>query len=807
MKTPIIKTLTAKLISTGIIIVSLAGCNSGSGNTTASNIGAQGATTNAATIAAQCLSATQSLPATSTWYVSGSISITNKCTTTQNLSGVSLSLDSKTTAGTPVQLGTFHDWWVNNAAYVLTFVQGKGVSQVGTFTTTTVGSTPIINAGQTLVFTGGFNLSGVAFNSSAAASTLVIGGASPTPTPTPTPTPMPTPTPATGVIGTYDFDQPKGTGSGIDYSGTTQLILNPTTTVPVRTLSFVSNVPDLAPLTYGNYRAYNNIPTITKSKLANGKTQYLYTYKESFPYSAGTTIQFPWDASTKNGADLYHFAPIFSDVIINGSGSLTIANICSTCVAPGNGKVIIGYHEQWSVYGRKYMPENIPTDKLNTIDYAFIDFATPYTYPGSSDSRKGVYKLLSADNGADYRQLPALFKIKKQHPYMKLLFSIGGWTSDNQSTFSDINFEQMTDAQQQQFAKDVAQIVNLYDFDGVDLDWEWWANHRTSSPQVCSDNINSTAISFNHLSPYCSSTGKGQMVMHSTQKYVNLLKYLRKELGSNKTLTATTVAGASEIAADEDPAVGGYVGAWKDITSTVDYLNIMAYDSHGAFDYYTPVKKSDSQALWDMDPILDPYYSANPAATPTTSASFSTKSSMLTMIAYGVPASKMVLGFPAYARTTYVESAGASGGLYQTVVGYQVSGSYPSGIATSPIGEYDTPTDGLTGMFSYKCVVTGTCANNSTFIRTLTKYAAGSTMYQKYGTYALTPWAYGNDSGRPVYVSYSDPADVQAKFKAACSTPGIGKLAGGMMWAISGDTTDNTSILSAIGANVNSCGN
>jgi chitinase len=212
MKTPITKALTAKLISTGIIIVSLAGCNSGSGNTNPSNIGAQGATANAATTAAQCLSATQSLPATSTWYVSGSISITNKCTTTQNLSGVSLSLDSKTTAGTPVQLGTFHDWWVNNAAYVLTFVQGKGVTQVGTFGTTTNGATPVIKAGQTLVFTGGFNLSGVAFNSSAAASTLVIGGASPTPTPTPTPPP----TPSGKIFATYiELDATAGAQAAI----------------------------------------------------------------------------------------------------------------------------------------------------------------------------------------------------------------------------------------------------------------------------------------------------------------------------------------------------------------------------------------------------------------------------------------------------------------------------------------------------------------------------------------------------------------------------------------------------------------
>ncbi|WNV03106.1 hypothetical protein RP726_11560 [Candidatus Methylospira mobilis] len=134
--------------------------------------------------AASCLTGTVNFSG-SAWYASGTVTVTNSCSTNVALTGQSISFTAQDSKGNAVSVGTLNDWWVNNAAYTLTF--SGGATQSGTFGTTTSGATPVINAGQTLTFSGGFNLNNSAFNNALAASSLTFGSSTPTPTPTPTP--------------------------------------------------------------------------------------------------------------------------------------------------------------------------------------------------------------------------------------------------------------------------------------------------------------------------------------------------------------------------------------------------------------------------------------------------------------------------------------------------------------------------------------------------------------------------------------------------------------------------------------------
>lgn len=568
--------------------------------------------------------------------------------------------------------------------------------------------------------------------------------------------------------GTYDFAMPTSSGNGIDYSGSFQILLNPNTTTAVNTISFASNVPNLdqAALNYGNF--YSSEAKTSWSKTTDtvtGLTKYTVALSQvnwdgkpvAINLAKGGTMTFTWNLNAA-GDTFDKVVPIISNVVINGNQAYSIAGQCtgSACTDPGQGKQIVGYQEQWSVYGaHQYYPENIPFANLNTINYAFVDFATPKTYPYAGS---GSYGIVSADDGADYRQLVALWKEKQRRPYLKVVLSFGGWTNDNETTSPDINFEQMTDAQQQAFAKQAAALVKSMGFDGIDIDWEWWANHRTISQAGCASSVVAPA-------PYCKSTA----VNHSTQKYINLLTYLRKELGKDKLLTIATVSSKDKILSDEDTSVGGVAGAWKAIAAQVDYINVMAYDMHGAFDQ---PNATASQAPWDIDPVNDPYYGKLGGVT--------IKSSLKTYIDAGVPVTKLVLGMPAYGRSSTIASAGNMGGLYQAILG-------------TPKGEFDA-----TGVYSYNCLIKGVChdGNSGGTRPSITFYQLGSPLFNSYGGYALTPWAASSNT----FITFDDQNSVKAKLNAACNT--FGSLGGGMIWALDGDTNDGTSIVAAVKNNI-----
>ena len=112
----------------------------------------------------------------SNWYAGGNITITNTCTNDQPLAGRPISITAVDSNNNPVSLGVLNDWWVNNAAYTLSFSVGNANSQTGVIATTTPGATAVITAGQTLTFNGGVNLNNAAFNNTLANGSLSIGG-------------------------------------------------------------------------------------------------------------------------------------------------------------------------------------------------------------------------------------------------------------------------------------------------------------------------------------------------------------------------------------------------------------------------------------------------------------------------------------------------------------------------------------------------------------------------------------------------------------------------------------------------------
>lgn len=589
----------------------------------------------------------------------------------------------------------------------------------------------------------------------------------------------PTPVPPSSQLNTYDF----GPTMQNKYSGQYNITVNAGST-KISTITFVTN-GSFSNIGSGYGSLLNAQPKISTSNLDNGDTQYTLTY--SSPISPGQgimTIPYNQDgtgtSSTGTGAPLNTAAPIIKSLSVNGT-TYNIVNMPKAAINPNTSKTITGYLEEWSIYRpyasgdsnntSAYRADTIPYTQLNTVNYGFINFTTP-TKSLSNDSYpafgSGSYEIVSGDDTADFVQLTELYKNKLRYPYLHVFLSFGGWTNDNQMVYPDINYENMTDAQQQTFAQNAVNTMVSLGFDGVDIDWEWWANHNTTSPAVCGTKGTPAAVT----AAYCS----GKVVAHSSQKYLNLFKYLRQDLDAagsqyGKTYYLSTAVSASATRVNaEETAIPGF---WKTLSGYVNYVDVMAYDMHGGFDANpNPTTElpgvTDSQAPWDS-PSNDPY-----AKIP---GNFTIKSALEAYKNSGVNASQIILGFPAYGRASNITGSSTDiNGMYATITG-------------TPTGEIDN-----TGVFFYRCIVskglgcTQVAGGNPSAMENMTWAEMGGDPATAQGT----PWGF-NDG---LFVTYDDPASIGYKVKAASADTGIG---GAMLWALDNDSvTPSNSLIYAL---------
>ncbi|RTL10232.1 MAG: glycoside hydrolase family 18 protein, partial [Neisseriaceae bacterium] len=407
---------------------------------------------------------------------------------------------------------------------------------------------------------------------------------------------------------------------------------------------------------------------------------------------------------------------VVSGVSIDGS-TLNIAQPCSStsCKDPGNGKIISGYYPNWARYGKNFPLSKVPFANMNEVLYAFIGFD-----PATGDVK-------SLDAWADQNEMPTLSKAVLQYPYMHATLSFGGWT--NAGAFTAPMFAQLTssDASIANFTKQSVAAMRAAGYDGIDIDWEWWSSYTTAPAAA-------------------------QIKLYTSLR--NALNTASQQDGKKYRLTIAVVAGVDKIQATET-AVSG---AWKTIAGLVDNINVMAYDMHGAFD-----KTSDFQAPWGME-----------ANSPNLATKYDIQDAMNAYVGYGVPASKLVLGVPAYGRSMNVASLD-NYGLYQTVTGV-------------PGGDNDDASSGATGVFLYNCIInSAVCNHNGATIAALTFVNQESATFNQLSSQAQEPWAYGSTPQGNIFLTYDNVATATFKTQKVKAN-GYG---GVMVWEIDGDAVDN----------------
>ncbi|MDP6890198.1 MAG: glycosyl hydrolase family 18 protein [Phycisphaerales bacterium] len=301
---------------------------------------------------------------------------------------------------------------------------------------------------------------------------------------------------------------------------------------------------------------------------------------------------------------------------------------------------IVAYYIEWGVYGRDYQPSDIPVDKITHLNYAFanidddgrIAIGDPYaaidkSYPG--DTWDQPYR-------GTYNQINNV--LKAAHPHLKTLISVGGWTWSGR--FSDVA---LTEISRRKFAESCVNFIRTYNFDGVDIDWEY--------PVCC-------GLSGNTYRP------------EDRDNYTLLMEELRSQLdaaaaedGSEYLLTIAAAGGVDKLANYD------LVG----IAAQCDWINTMSYDFAGAWDLSITRHHSGLYAN-----------TSNPSSNENVRLHYNTKGSVQPWLDAGVDPHKIVMGVPFYGR--------AWGG-----VGSNNGGLFQSG-STVPPGTWDDWSSGATGI-------------------------------------------------------------------------------------------------------------
>lgn len=261
-------------------------------------------------------------------------------------------------------------------------------------------------------------------------------------------------------------------------------------------------------------------------------------------------------------------------------------------------KIVAGYYANWSSY-RGYMPGDIQAELLTHLNYAFAKI----------DPATGRIAMENPEN--DRKNFEQLRQLKKEHPGLKTLISVGGW--DYSAHFSTVA---ATEEGRKIFAKSCADFLVEHGFDGIDLDWEY----PVSGGPV--GNAGSPA---------------------DRENFTLLLSEIRRKLdaqgaadGKRYELSIAGAANANYLKKIEPLKVA----------SLVDHIFVMAYDMHGSWDSY-----ADFGA-----PLYQP-------AEPSPQYKNSVADGVEAYLAAGVSADKLVMGIPFYG---YLYEGVSGQGLYST---------------------------------------------------------------------------------------------------------------------------------------------
>ncbi len=295
---------------------------------------------------------------------------------------------------------------------------------------------------------------------------------------------------------------------------------------------------------------------------------------------------------------------------------------------------MVAYYPSWAVYARNYHVPDIPAELVTHINYAFANITDGEIALG--DSYADIDRFYPGDcwdSGCRRGSFHQLELLKQQHPDLKTLISIGGWTWSED--FSDVAF---TELSRNRFARSCAAFLDQWQFDGVDIDWEY--------PVCCGEpgNVNRPEDKANFT-----------LLLQALRDHLDSLEAAHER---DYLLTIASHAVALDVHYE-----------LPQIADIVDWINVMTYDFHGPW--------SPGDDVTNFNAALFPA-SDDPAEEPERTQ-WTCAGSINEYLSRGVPPAKLCLGLAFYGRG-YGGVANINNGLFQSYTGVSPSGTWELGV-------------------------------------------------------------------------------------------------------------------------------
>ena len=280
-------------------------------------------------------------------------------------------------------------------------------------------------------------------------------------------------------------------------------------------------------------------------------------------------------------------------------------------------KVISGYYPSWRWYERDKLvqPATLDYSRYDIINYAFLDVEADGSL-SLSDPWADKNLLLGPINSAlappgydqskdlgnpAYHKSGLRFSDYAHKNKVRFVVSIGGWT--HSENFPAVAADPQKRAR---FASQCASIVQLYQLDGIDIDWEYPGHAERGGSGADKQNLT--------------------LLLRDVR---NTLEALEKNIRRELLLTLACSAAPTHMAGID----------WPQVKGLVDGINLMAYAYYGHWD---PVSNHNA-------PLFPPSNATQPG--------FSCSESVQNLLDLGVPAAKINLGLAFYGRTQLTTAA------------------------------------------------------------------------------------------------------------------------------------------------------
>ncbi|XP_053686725.1 probable chitinase 2 [Sabethes cyaneus] len=272
---------------------------------------------------------------------------------------------------------------------------------------------------------------------------------------------------------------------------------------------------------------------------------------------------------------IYFGLAVFVLFCISNNGQTT-ANIVTD-----HDRVVVCYISTWAVYRK-----GSASYSLDHFDPRLCTHAI-YAFAGLDVDNNAMRPL---DPWQDLRDnygkggYEKLVGMRATNHHLKVLIAIGGWNEGSEK-YSDLAAKP---ERRQAFVKNALEFVKRYNFDGLDLDWEY-PTQRGGKP-------------------------------YDRENFVSLVKELSQQFKKHN-LLLTSAIGAGKDTIDSAYDI-------KTLSKYLDFLHIMCYDYNGSWN-----RKIGPNAPLQSRDVLNVEYTIEH------------------LMALGAPSSKIVMGLPFYGRT------------------------------------------------------------------------------------------------------------------------------------------------------------